>query len=286
MNKSEKKRNRFIKINYDFELKYLIFFSIKYLYLFFFKILRKKQFIPIFLPFFLKQYFYDRLNKKFIKIIIRDYTDWTMVNQIFVNEDYNLKKFIRYKEIFNFYKNLVKNNIKPLIIDCGGHIGLAAKYFNIAYPNCRIISIEPDYNNFKLAKKNCKETINIEILNNAVGSDKGKCLIYDPKLGGNALRINRNHKGDVNIISINDILKKNKETPFIIKIDIEGFEDDLFSNNTEWIDLFPVIIIELHDWMLPKKLSSKNFLSLISKKDRDFIYSGENIFSISNTLLN
>jgi FkbM family methyltransferase len=286
MNKSEKKRNRFIKINYDFELKYLIFYSIKYLYLFFFKILRKKQFIPIFLPFFLKQYFYDRLNKKFIKIIIRDYTDWTMVNQIFVNEDYNLKEFIRYKEIFNFYKNLVKNNIKPLIIDCGGHIGLAAKYFNIAYPNCRIISIEPDYNNFKLAKKNCKETINIEILNNAVGSDKGKCSIYDPKLGGNALRINRNHKGDINIISINNILKKNNETPFIIKIDIEGFEDDLFSNNTEWIDLFPVIIIELHDWMLPKKLSSKNFLSLISKKDRDFIYSGENIFSISNTLLN
>jgi FkbM family methyltransferase len=286
MNKSEKKNNRFVKINYDFELKYLIFYSIKYLYLFFFKILRKKQFIPIFLPFFLKQYFYDRLNKKFMKILIRDYTDWTMVNQIFINEDYNLKKFIRYKEIFNFYKNLVKNNITPLIIDCGGHIGLAAKYFSIAYPNCRIISIEPDYKNFKLAKKNCKDSINIEILNNAIGSDKGKCSIYDPKLGGNALRINRNHKGDINIISINDILKKNKETPFIIKIDIEGFENDLFSNNTEWIDLFPVIIIELHDWMLPKKLSSKNFLSLISKKDRDFIYSGENIFSISNTLLN
>lgn len=256
------------------------------IYFFFFKILRKKQFIPVFFPFFLNQYFYDRLNKKFIKITIRDFIDWTMVNQIFINEDYNLNKFLRYEEIFNFYKNLMKNNIKPLIIDCGGHIGLAAKYFDIVYPNSKIISIEPDHDNFKLAKKNCEDSHNIEFLNNAIGSDRDKCSIYDPNLGSNALRVNRDQKGYINIISINDILKDTKETPFIIKIDIEGFENDLFLKNTEWIDLFPVIIIELHDWMLPKQLSSKNFLSLIAKKNRDFIYSGENIFSISNTLLN
>ena len=78
---------------------------------------------------------------------------------------------------------------------------------------------------------------------------------------------------------------KNKYTPFIIKIDIEGFEEDLFSKNLEWVDLFPLLIIELHDWMLPKSSNSKNFLQAISKLNRDFVYIGENIFSISNTLL-
>ncbi len=36
-----------------------------------------------------------------------------------------------------------------------------------------------------------------------------------------------------------------------IKIDIAGFEEDLFSKCTEWIDAFPVLMVELHDGMLP-----------------------------------
>ena len=88
-------------------------------------------------------------------------------------------------------------------------------------------------------------------------------------------------------ISLNEIFKKfvvNPKSTIILKIDIEGFENELFSKNTEWIDNFPIIIIELHDWMLPKTCKSSNFLSSISKKNRDFLYSGENIFSIKNEL--
>ena len=54
------------------------------------------------------------------------------------------------------------------------------------------------------------------------------------------------------------------------KIDIESFEDDLFARNTEWFDAFPVVVIELHDWLLPGKLTSQNFLKLASQRDRDF----------------
>jgi hypothetical protein len=34
--------------------------------------------------------------------------------------------------------------------------------------------------------------------------------------------------------------------------------------------------------MLPKTANSINFLSKISKRNRDFLYAGENIFSIKN----
>ena len=59
---------------------------------------------------------------------------------------------------------------------------------------------------------------------------------------------------------------------FITKIDIEGFEDDLFSSNTDWIDDCLLLIIELHDWMMPKTANSNNFLKAISAKKRDFVY--------------
>jgi FkbM family methyltransferase len=72
--------------------------------------------------------------------------------------------------------------------------------------------------------------------------------------------------------------------PFIAKIDIEGFEQNLFSDNTDWVEQFAVVIIELHDWLLPGKANSRNFLQVISRIDRDFLFHGENVFSISNGL--
>ena len=69
----------------------------------------------------------------------------------------------------------------------------------------------------------------------------------------------------------------------MIKIDIEGFEKKLFERNTEWIDKFKVIIIELHDWMIPFNNQSLSFQKTIlnSKKYKDIIISGENLILIN-----
>jgi FkbM family methyltransferase len=72
--------------------------------------------------------------------------------------------------------------------------------------------------------------------------------------------------------------------PFLAKIDIEGFEENLFSSNTEWINRFPVIIIELHDWLFPKQAKSNPFLRTISELNRDFVSIGESVVSIANEL--
>jgi len=63
--------------------------------------------------------------------------------------------------------------------------------------------------------------------------------------------------------------------------DIEGFESDLFSTNTDWIKKVTVLVVELHDWMIPNSANSHNFLA-ISAESRDFVVYGENIFSIRN----
>jgi FkbM family methyltransferase len=286
MVKKFKKKNKKHEVN-NFLLRQKIFYLIFFFFSFIKKICKKKRFIPLTFPFNLNQVFFDKLTNKLIRFQIRDYSDWTIVDQIFYSEEYSLEKFHRYKEINKYYKNILKKKLKPLIIDCGGHIGLATKYFSIVYPNSKIIYIEPSKENCKQARKNNLKNQPIEFLNKAIGPNNCKGFIYDPKFGNNAYRIKKNHKGNIDIISINQILKKLKkrdEIPFIIKIDIEGFEKELFSKNTEWVDKFPILIIELHDWMLPKKSNSNNFLSFISTKNRDFLYSGENIVSISNKI--
>ena len=72
----------------------------------------------------------------------------------------------------------------------------------------------------------------------------------------------------------------------IFKIDIEGGEKSLFSGDTTWMRQFPLIIIELHDWMLPFSGSSKNFLKAVAEHEFDFVHKGENIFLFNREILN
>jgi hypothetical protein len=44
---------------------------------------------------------------------------------------------------------------------------------------------------------------------------------------------------------------------------------------------FPLIIVELHDWMLPGAASSWNFLRSIADRGRDVVFIGENVYSIA-----
>jgi hypothetical protein len=47
----------------------------------------------------------------------------------------------------------------------------------------------------------------------------------------------------------------------------------------------PILIVELHDWLLPKQSTSGPFLECISKMKRDFVYIGEDIYSIAHDLV-
>jgi FkbM family methyltransferase len=246
----------------------------------------KRRFIPLTLPFLKNQIIFDKKNRKNIYIKIRDYTDWQTLSQIFYNEDYNLERFARFNEINKFYLKIIKSNKKPLILDCGSHIGLASRYFSETFAKSKIIGLEPDKDNFKIGKENNLNN-QVEFKNAGIGSENGYGDIIDPGLGNNSFRINFHDQKIVKIISVNYILNKlnKKIQPFIIKIDIEGSESNLFSKNTDWINKFPILIIELHDWMLPKTANSKNFLKKISNLNRDFLHLGENIFSIKNNIV-
>lgn len=216
---------------------------------------------------------------------IRDGVDWYTAYEIFLLQDYSIRRLKRRGDIEGLHTRLLAAGKRPLIIDCGGNIGLASRFFSLEFPNSAIISVEPNPGNVVLARKN--NTDEVSVIRSAVGSNDGLGSIVDPGLGGNAYRMVGAANGEIEICSINSLLLNfaGGGEPFLVKIDIEGFESELFSQNIDWIDRFPVLLIELHDWMLPKQATSKNFLMEISKRNRDFVLVGGNICSISNDLL-
>jgi hypothetical protein len=72
--------------------------------------------------------------------------------------------------------------------------------------------------------------------------------------------------------------------PFLVKIDIEGAEADVFAKNTDWVSEARILVVELHDWLFPKQGKAADFLKRIAAEPRDFITMGENVFSISYSL--
>lgn len=210
--------------------------------------------------------------------------DLGVIDQIFGKQDYSLDKLRRGEELFDVFSNMIRSGATPLIIDAGANIGASALWFSIAFPRSRVLCFEPDPSNFKLLEMNTAG-LNVELYQAAIGATDGFVDMIDPGLGEWGYQTNANPSGATEKISLGRVVKNKAKSglaPFVVKIDIEGGEKELFSSRTNWVSDFPLLIIELHDWLLPKKRTSANFIKTISSLDRDFVHLGENIFSIRN----
>jgi FkbM family methyltransferase len=217
-------------------------------------------------------------------------TDENVIKAVFQGGQYDLRRLRRANELAEYVGNQAQMGLRPLIIDAGANIGASAVYFMIAYPNALVVALEPEVGNFGLLLKNTAG-LKVETLNAAISSTNGRARVFDPGEGAWGYRTKLISDDDIRTdgvprVTVNDIYNSHSSGlfPFIAKIDIEGAEFDLFSGSTEWVERTPLIIIELHDWLLPKSGISRPFLECVSRLDRDFVQIGQEIYSIANDL--
>jgi FkbM family methyltransferase len=223
-------------------------------------------------------------------VLLREGTsDWFTFKQIFLEEDYDFRPLSRHAELKALYAQLAREGV-PLIVDLGANIGLSALYFSLLWPKAQIVAVEPDPGNFALLSRNLAARRTLEAIHAGISSRRVKLSLAGHGAGENAVTT-RPVESEAAVdavqgITVSEILERHagpgKGRPFVLKIDIEGAEAELFSSNVDWVDSFPVIVIELHDWLYPGKGTSANFLRTISRLDRDFVHIGENVFSIRN----
>jgi FkbM family methyltransferase len=234
-------------------------------------------------PFLKKQLIWSTTNSKLIRLRIESYYDWATLSEVFTRREYDTRTFRVHNEIrSSFSEALIKG--APLILDLGANIGIASNFFFQSYVGARIVAVEPSASNVRLLQRNTKGLAGVEHLHAAVGPNSGSVSLYDPRVGNNAFRTFGDENEiveTVDCVTVQDLIEKHKDCiPFLVKIDIEGFEKQLFSSNTDWVDLFKVLVVETHDWMLPGQAVSSNLLRTLGGKNRDLIFLGENLFSI------
>jgi FkbM family methyltransferase len=216
------------------------------------------------------------------------HADLGVYYQVFINKDYDLTRFAFGQRIVDSYESLVGQKKQPLIVDAGANIGASAVWFATLFPKSKLVAIEPAPGNCELLKRNCAG-FDFELFAGGISSDDGTMYLTDPGCGDWAFRVVEEGSIEVPVYSASKIVEdqvRKLAVPFICKIDIEGGEDHLFRTNTDWVDRFPLLIVELHDYMLPGGARSKRFLSCLSKLDFDVVPHGENVFCFNNRLLN
>jgi FkbM family methyltransferase len=216
--------------------------------------------------------------------------DQGVIDQIFQKEDYAISHWVQGQRLFEYHAQ--QSQVCPsLIVDAGANIGASAVYFLNMFDNSFVFAVEPDQSNWEICVANTGTYSNCLNFHGAVSATDGKLAVIDAgqsDWGFRTTPVIDNNKIIVSSISPTTIMKNPAVvgmTPLIFKIDVEGAEQDLFSKSTEWVDQFALIIIELHDWMLPWSGSSKNFLKAIAQYDFDIVYRGENIFLFNRKIL-
>jgi FkbM family methyltransferase len=220
----------------------------------------------------------------------RKTSDTSVVGQIFVDKAFDLKPLRRFPEIMAFLNKARQSGKRPLIVDAGANIGLTSIYFAAQCPDALIVAIEPEPSNFSVLYENVRG-LPVLPIPCALAATPHKAVVVDTGDGFWAFQTREAVPGEdferqVDCVTVNEILAEHREEcfSFIVKIDIEGGEKELFQENLEWIAKTPILITELHDWMLPRQNVALPFLKAIANMDRDFVHIGENIFSIANNL--
>ena len=141
-----------------------------------------------------------------------------------------------------------------MIMDIGANIGLATLYFLNRFPDAKVISLEPDPANIDVFKKNLSPQVNrqkVFITEAALNNKDGFMFISKPPLKYNPKILedqqSDEEKIEVNVVSMNTLLKQySVDRIDILKMDIEGSEEQLFNADTTWIRIVMEIIMEVH----------------------------------------
>jgi FkbM family methyltransferase len=211
-------------------------------------------------------------------------SDRMAVKQCFVDNQYDMPDGAHGAYLRVVYSEIVASGKKPLIVDCGANIGASVLWFSARYPQAHIVAVEPAPDNFALLSKNCRN-LNVDLRQMGVGSSDRTAWLRVAGKNEMAYRTNEESEGiEIQIISMGSLMASkpaSEFTPFLLKIDVEGAEKQLFTAPAAVFDQFPVIIIEPHDWMFPGERTSVGFFQFHAAAGREFAMKHENVASIA-----
>lgn len=207
-------------------------------------------------------------------------SDYSVYRQIFLDRQYDVEATPQGDAIRGRYASLLARGKVPVILDGGANIGLAALWFAEAFPEARVLAVEPDAENADLARRNTDHLGTVDVLEAALFS--GARTVRLERGGGEAWAFETARgtgaDGEIAALSIDDcIARVPAGVPFIVKLDIEGAEAGILRSDGAWWHARPILIVEPHDWIKPGNRSLAGLFQRADYADADILLVGENM---------
>lgn len=172
-------------------------------------------------------------------------------------------------------------NDKPLILDCGAHIGLSVLYFKTLYPLAQIIAFEPNPDSFQLLTLNIQQNnlTNIQPINAAVSEKDGSAELIisnetkTPWTWGDAIVKNPWQSPDtIKTIKVKTerLSKYINQNIDLIKLDIEGSETVVMNEIKNKLTRVHHIMMEFHGNSLNETNNLEQIVELL--EENSFTY--------------
>jgi FkbM family methyltransferase len=156
------------------------------------------------------------------------------------------------RQVFTLKECIVPLDRAPrFIIDAGANVGYSSLLFANAYPDAKVMAIEPEASNLALLRENCREYQQIIPVDGALWPRSASLSIDVGAKYHDSFRVVEasGENAIVRAYSVPELMALGgSDRVDVLKLDIEGAEKDLFEADVSpWISRVDVILVELHD---------------------------------------
>jgi len=150
------------------------------------------------------------------------------------------------------YDPRIPNFSPKVIVDAGAHIGMASIGFARAYPQAKIIALEPEPENFNALVRNVAPYPLIVSMQAALWKEDGIISLGSSTIHPKgAFQIMDGGPIRVRSVTMGSLMRENGIVFVdLLKLDIEGAEKEVFES-CDWTQRVGVIAVELHDRVKP-----------------------------------
>lgn len=215
-------------------------------------------------------------------ILRKDSQDLGVVREIFREDGYRIPSPPHDRQVDEVYRSLLAQGRRPVIIDAGANNGASAAWFAVRYPRALIVAVEPDPGNAQVARANTAQ-FGVQVMEAAIGSRSGRVRLVGGDGSTDAVQTVRGDDGGVRVVTVPEIVAEQPPgcALFIVKVDIEGFESDLFAHDTGWVGDTSVLYVEPHDYLFPGRGVTRGMQAAAVEHDLELLVARGNLVYVN-----
>ncbi|MBE2320237.1 FkbM family methyltransferase [Solirubrobacter sp. CPCC 204708] len=132
------------------------------------------------------------------------------------------------------------------IVDLGANTGLAARWLLGRFPGARIAAVEPEDGNLSVLRRNLEPIGSAaHVVGACIGATPRRVVMVGAREDG--FRMSDDSDGTTDVVTMEHVLETlEADRVDLLKVDIEGAEEELFDHCGGWIHRVGVVSVECH----------------------------------------